>query len=46
MTNFQIPMVETAESTLVPTAEKAVFSFGHWTLEIGHSRIIRGPVHE
>jgi hypothetical protein len=36
MTNYQIPTVETAQDTLLPTAEKAVFSFGHWTLGIGH----------
>jgi hypothetical protein len=36
MTNFQIPMVETPEDTLAPTAEKAVFPFAHWTLGIGH----------
>jgi hypothetical protein len=29
-------MVEAAEHTLLPTAEKAVFPFGHWALGIGH----------
>jgi hypothetical protein len=31
MTNFQIPMAETASDTLLPIAEEAVFLFGHWT---------------
>jgi hypothetical protein len=31
MTNFQIPMADTASDPLLPIAGKAVFPFGHWT---------------